>query len=106
MRVELTEYLTHDTGGLLGLSRVAESQSVHAEKHAALDRLQSIADVGKGTGDDYGHRIVDVRRTHLVVYLYGFYEAVDGLLDFFFLIYSVIHKSLLDLHIFINAQIY
>ena len=37
---------------------------MHRVKDAALHRLQAIARVREGAGDDDGHRVIDVRRLH------------------------------------------
>ena len=84
MRVIFTEDFSHDTGRFLGLAAEAEAQAVHSEKDAALHRLEAVPHVGEGSGYYDGHRIVDVRGAHFVVYLYRLYIAVN---DFF-----TIHK--------------
>ena len=94
MRVELTEHLAHDTGGLLGLAAVAQAQSVHAEEHAPLYRLQAIAGVRKGAGHDDGHRIVDVGGTHLVVDFDRFDDSFHFFLNFFGIL-NLVHKNTL-----------
>jgi hypothetical protein len=39
----------------------------HREQHAPVDRLEAVADVGQRATDDDGHRVVEVRRAHLVL---------------------------------------
>ena len=92
MRVELSEHLADDTCGLLGLSAIIQAQAVHTEKNSALHRLQAIPRIRKGTGNDYRHRIVDVRGAHLVVYFHGLDNARHFFLDFFGILYLTIHK--------------
>ena len=38
----------------------------HREQHAAVNRLEAVADVGQRATDDDRHRVVEVRRAHLV----------------------------------------
>ena len=94
MRVELTEHLTHDTGRLLGLSAIVQAQSVHAEEHAALYRLQAVPGIREGAGHDHGHRIIDVRGAHLVVDFDRFDDTFHFFLNFFRILYLV-HKNTL-----------
>ena len=65
VRVEFTQHLTHDTGGFLVGCVGTQSQLLHGIQYAAVDRLQAIACVGKGAGDDHAHRIIQIRITHL-----------------------------------------
>ena len=92
MRVELAEHLTDDTRGLLCLSAITQSKTVHTEKNSALHRLQTVPRIRKGTGHDNGHRVVDVRGAHLVVYLHGLNDARHFFLDLFGILYLTIHK--------------
>ena len=87
VRVELTHNFTHDTGALLGLAGIAQAHIVHTEQNAALNGLEAVTGIRKGTGHNYRHRIVDVGRTHLVVYLYlldipGFLGLLERILLF------------------------
>ena len=90
--MELTEHLTDDTRGLLCLSAITQSKTVHTEKNSALHRLQTVPRIRKGTGHDNGHRVVDVRGAHLVVYFHGLDNARHFFLDFFGILYLTIHK--------------
>ena len=49
-----------------------EAHLPHREQHAAIGRLQTVADVGKRAPDDHAHRVIHVRALHLVF-------DVDGL---------------------------
>ena len=31
-----------------------------------MDRLQTVADIGKGASDDHAHRVIEIRALHLV----------------------------------------
>ena len=89
--VEFAQHLTDDPGGFLSLSGIAQAEAVHSEKHAPLHGFESVPDIGKGAGYDDGHRIVDVRGTHLVVDLDRFNDPVKLLVG----IFLNIHKSAL-----------
>ena len=91
MGVELAQHLTDDPGGFLGLSGIVQAEAVHSEKHAPLHGLESVPYIGEGAGHDDGHRIVDVRGTHLVVDLDRFNDPVKLLVG----IFLNIHKSAL-----------
>src|SRR5271156_5150892 len=54
--------------GFVGL----ESHLLHGVENAAMDGLESVADIGKGAADDDRHGIVEIRLAHLVF-------NVDGL---------------------------
>ena len=66
VRVVLAEHLTDD-GRALAIGRIRpQTHLVHGVEDAALDRLQAVAHVRKGARDDHAHRVVEVRRAHLV----------------------------------------
>ena len=67
MRVELTQDFTDDSRGFLGLAGIAQTQAIHSEQDPALDGFQTVTGVRKRTGHDDGHRVIDVRRAHLLV---------------------------------------
>ena len=50
---------------LVGL-RVGVLELVHRIENSAMHRLEPVADVGQGSGDDDGHRVVQEGATHLV----------------------------------------
>ena len=45
---------------------------VHRVEHAAVHRLQPVADVRKRPRDDHAHRVVEEARAHLLLELAGF----------------------------------
>ena len=91
VRVVLTHHVTHDTGGFLGLSVIFDTHFVHAVKHAALDGLEAVPGVGKCTGNDDGHRIVDVRRTHFVIDLHRLDQSRGEGLFQLILLFVIVH---------------
>jgi hypothetical protein len=54
--------------GLVGL----EAHLLHGVENAAVDGLESVADIGESAADDDRHRVVEIRLAHLVF-------NVDGL---------------------------
>ena len=52
MRVELTEHLTDDPGTFLCLSGIADTKSIHSEKHSSLHRLEAVACIRERPGND------------------------------------------------------
>src|ERR1700683_4270446 len=68
----LAHYIADDSyalaRGFVGL----EAHLLHGVKNAAVDRLESVADIGKSASDDDRHGIVEIRLLHLVF-------NVDGL---------------------------
>ena len=93
MGVILTHDFTNDTGALLGLAVEAEAHVVHAEEDAPLDGFEAVAGVRQGTGNDHGHRVVDVCRAHLVVYLNLLYVSGVFLLLYLVLLFVIIHSK-------------
>ncbi len=66
VRVVLAHHLADDEGGLsVGPVRL-QAKVVHRVEHTAVHRLQAVADVGQGAADDHAHRVVEIRRAHLV----------------------------------------
>ena len=39
---------------------------MHAEKNAAMHRLQAVANIGQGAAHDHAHGVIEVRPLHLV----------------------------------------
>src|SRR6266542_2574981 len=72
MGVVFAEDLAHDFRALLVRLRCREPELVHRVQDAAVDGLEAIARVGNGAPDDDAHRIVEIRRTHLVLQADGF----------------------------------
>ena len=67
MGVIFTHDLSDGLGRFSGLFVGSVAHLVHAVKHTAVNRFQSVADVGEGARDNHGHRIIDVSRFHLVL---------------------------------------
>ena len=67
MRMVLTEYLTDNTGRLLGLCSMAESESVDTVKHTSMYRFESVPHIWQGSRNNDRHRVVDIRTPHLLV---------------------------------------
>ena len=66
MGMVLTHDVTHDTGRLLvGLVPVVTAL-VHTEQHAAVHRLEAVADIGQGPAHDDAHGVLHVGGPHLV----------------------------------------
>src|SRR5579864_8128483 len=72
MGVVFAHYIADDAGALAGGAIGRETHLLHGVENAAMDRLQSVADVGQRTADDDRHRVVEIRAAHLVF-------NVDGL---------------------------
>ena len=67
MRMILTKDLTDDTGRLLCLACMSETEAVHSEKDSSMYRLETVTHVREGPGHDYRHGVVDVGTPHLFV---------------------------------------
>ena len=66
MRVVLAEHVADDGSRLLVAPPRHQAQLVHGVEDPAVNRLQAVTNVGKRTGDDDAHRIVDERLLHLL----------------------------------------
>ena len=66
MRVVLLQHLTDGSGGLAVPLVVEHPLVEHRVEDPAMDGLEAVADVGKRAPDDDGHRVVEIRLTHLV----------------------------------------
>ena len=64
--VELAERVTDHAGRLAIPAVPRQAHLVHGIEHAAMDRLEAVADVGQRPPDDDGHGVVEVRPPHLV----------------------------------------
>ena len=62
----LTQHLADDPGGLAMRLIGPHPQIVHRIENPPLHRLQSVARVRQRAGDDHAHRVVEIRRTHLL----------------------------------------
>src|SRR5207249_570914 len=66
VRVVVFEDLTDDTGALSVFRARVQAHLLHRVEDAALDRLQPVADVRQGALYDHRHRVVEIRRAHLL----------------------------------------
>jgi len=62
----LTDHITDHAGRFLVGPVVRVAQFVHGKKHATMHRLEAVTSIGERTTDDDAHRIINVRRAHLV----------------------------------------
>ena len=65
VRVVLAHHLADDEGALAVAAVRLEAEVVHRVEHAAVDRLQAVADVGQRPAHDHAHRVIEVRAAHL-----------------------------------------
>src|SRR5271163_4202779 len=68
----LAHYVADDAGAFAGGAIGLESHLLHGVENAAVDGLESVADVGQSAADNDRHGIVEIRLAHLVF-------NVDGL---------------------------
>ena len=64
--VVLAHHLTHDRSALAIGGAAREAHLTHRVEDAAVDRLEPVAHVWKGTRHDHAHRVIEVARAHLV----------------------------------------
>ena len=62
--------VAHDSGGLVVRLVGVRAEFVHREQHAAVDRLEAVADIREGAPDDHAHGVIEVAATHLVFEVY------------------------------------
>ena len=62
VRMVLAHDVADDAGALAGGLVGLQAHLLHGVKNAAMDGLQSVADVGQRAADDHRHRIVEIRR--------------------------------------------
>ena len=67
VRVVVTHHLTDDAGALDVAAVGPEALVVHRVQHAAVHRLEAVADLGQRAADDDRHRVVDVAALHLLL---------------------------------------
>ena len=67
VRVVLAHHVADDARALGEVAVGAVPAVEHRVEHAAMDGLESVADVGQGTADDHAHRVIEVRPLHLEV---------------------------------------
>ena len=65
VRMELAENFADDLGAFAIGLRGGEAKLVHAEKDAAVHRLEAVAHVRQRAPDDYAHRVIEIRLLHL-----------------------------------------
>ncbi len=73
--MEFTEDFADDFGALARGPVRRQAHLVHAEKYAAMHRLEAIPDIGKGAAHDHAHRVIEVRALHLVFDIDGYHRA-------------------------------
>src|SRR6185312_5111777 len=61
----LTHHVPDDSGAFTCRAIRLQSHLLHRVQNATMDRLQSVANIGQSAPDDDGHRIVEIRTTHL-----------------------------------------
>ena len=66
VRVIFAEHVADHARALHVGARMDVVAFLHGEQDATVDRLQTVAHVGKRATDDDAHRIVEIRLTHLV----------------------------------------
>ena len=67
VRVVVFQHLTDDAGGLRVAAGREEAFLVHGVENAAVNRLETVADVGERPTDDDGHRVCEERAADLVL---------------------------------------
>jgi hypothetical protein len=72
VRMVLAHDLADDAGAFARSPIRIQPHLLHGVKNAAVNGLQSVANVGQGAADDHRHRIVEIRAAHLLF-------NVDGL---------------------------
>ncbi|OIQ75145.1 hypothetical protein GALL_431910 [mine drainage metagenome] len=65
MRVVITHDIADDAGRFVVAAVWPVPAVVHCVKHAAVDWLEAVANVGQRSADDDAHRIVKIRPRHL-----------------------------------------
>ncbi len=77
--VEITHDIPDDAGALAVGPVGLHAGVVHAEQHAPVHRLETVADVGQSAPHDHAHGVVEVGRAHLVRDLDLLYAALESL---------------------------
>src|ERR1019366_2871633 len=72
MRMVLAHDFANDAGALARRAIRLQPHLLHSKKYAAVDGLQSVADIGQRAADDHRHGVVEIRPLHLLF-------NVDGL---------------------------
>ena len=76
VRVVLAHHVADDARALGEVAVRAVAAVEHRVEHAAMDGLESVADVGQGAADDHAHRVIEVRPLHLEVEI-NLFDPVD-----------------------------
>src|SRR5439155_15037477 len=58
--------IAHDAGALPGGPVGLQTHLLHGVENPPMDRLQAIANIGKGAAHDYAHGVIEIRPLHLV----------------------------------------
>ena len=66
VRMVLADDVADDARGLVVRAVGVRAELVHREQHAAVHRLQAVADVGKRAPHDHAHGVIEVAAAHLV----------------------------------------
>jgi hypothetical protein len=64
--VVLTHDIAGDAGALLVIRPGTGAELAHAPQDPAVDRLQTVPDIGQSTPDDHAHRVVEEGSANLV----------------------------------------
>ena len=66
VRMKFAQHFADNLGALAGGPVGREAHFVHAEKNAAMNRLQTVANIRQRAAHDHAHRVIEVRPLHLV----------------------------------------
>ena len=66
MGMILAHAIAYDPGTLHVRPVGLEAEVLHRVEHAPVDGLEAVADVGEGAPHDHAHRVIHVRRAHLL----------------------------------------
>src|SRR5688572_18654744 len=62
--------ITDDACALFIRLVISVAELIHGPQHASVDGFKSVAHIRQSTSDDYRHRIVEIRASHLVFNIY------------------------------------
>ncbi len=66
VRMVFTDHVTDHAGGFLVGLVPDVAQLVHGEQHAAMHRLQTVANIRQGAAHDHAHGVIEVALAHFV----------------------------------------
>src|SRR5262249_22945848 len=69
--MEIAHHLADDLGALAVGAVAGQAHQPHAVQHAAMRRLQAVADVRQRSSNDHAHGVIHVRPLHFVFDVYG-----------------------------------